>query len=263
MPLIAALVAFVVIVAGLLRQPGRTSVWLLPFLPILLVVGTILAFISGELAPTLLVVAGWLACFGGLLLVTRRDEPSVAEDPGSYEPVIRPWIEVGFSEIDVFRLNARARSVIIAMRRPVEATVLVMAMSDPDRPGTWAFSTALGEGSGILLTTTDPVGMLDFGEVRQIISGEEDAWEVHRDALAYCASLGITVNRDVGESLQDHVLWMRSRDRRAARRFPLSLLAMTFRPMFHLGPLRHRRGASRQLRSLNPHPVQQVSGENL
>jgi hypothetical protein len=246
--LIATFVALVVIVIGLLRQPVRTSVWLLPFLPILLTVGVVVAFISRDLIIVVLVVVGWLACFGGLLLMNRPDEPAAVDDPHAYEPAIRTWFDAGFSEVELFRLHPKAESAVVAMRRPTDTTVLVMAMGSPDHPGTWAFTTVLGAGTGILVTTTDPIGLLDFGEVRQIITGDEDAWEAHNDALAYCGDLGIAANRDIGGSLADHVLWMRARDRRAARRFPLGLLAMTFRPMFHLGMLRERRWAGRQLR---------------
>ncbi len=244
-----ALAPLVVIIVGLRMQPTHTAVFLLPFLPSLLIVGTVLAFTTRSVVAVVVVALGWGTSLAGLLYLTRRDDPVPVDDPADYRELINPWLEAGLTEVEIFRLRSGARSVVIAQRGPVEATVLVMAVRDAtNEVGTWALSTPLGDGEGALVTTTDPVGLLDFGEVRQIIDNEDDAWTIHQDGLVFCTGLGVATNREVGESLQDHVLWMRNRDRWVARRFPLGFLAMMFRPMFHLGRLRERRRAGRQLR---------------
>jgi hypothetical protein len=223
----------------------------MPFLPLLLIVGTVLAFITRNVVAVVVVALAWAAGLAGLRYTNRRDDPVPVDDPEKYRELIDAWLETGLTEVEVFRLRPRARSVVIALRGSVEATVLVLAVRDTaNEVGTWALSTPLGDGEGALVTTTDPVGLLDFGEVRQIIDDETDAWAIHQEGLVFCTESGIATNREIGDTLQDHVLWMRNRDRWVAIRFPLGFLAMMFRPMFHLGRLRERRRAGRQLRHL-------------
>lgn len=246
-----ALAPLVVIIVGLRMQPVRTAAFLLPFLPLLLIVGTVLAFTTRNMVAVVVVMLAWGAGLAGLLYVTRGDNPVPVDDPEDYRELVEPWLETGLTEVEIFRLRPGTRSVVIALRGPVKATVLVLAVRDATNAvGTWALSTPLGDGEGALVTTTDPVGLLDFGEVRQIIDDKDDAWATHQDGLVFCTESGIAANREIGETLRDHVLWMRNRDRWVARRFPLGFLAMMFRPMFHLGRLRGRRRAGRQLRGL-------------
>ena len=105
-----------------------------------------------------------------------------------------------------------------------------------------------GKGEGSLITTPGTTGLLDWGEVRQITHDAAGGWELHQNGLDFIAANGIESGDQIGNGLDDFLVWLRAQSRAALRRFPVGLLAGFFRPIFHFGPLRKRRGARRQLR---------------
>lgn len=250
-PVLAALPPFILIVIGLRKQPVRTSTLLLPFLPTLLIAGTVLAFALDRRDLNGAVIAAWVVAYGLLRYVLRSGDPAPIDDKSVIRTAAETWRNRGLTEVEAFRLNPRAGSIIVAMRSPDDSTVAAMTVRDTGgKPFAWSLSTVLGDGRGVLVTTPDPTGMLDPGEIRQIIADDEHAWQVHQDGLEMCRTAGLATDRVIGESLRDHVMWRRERARLSGRWFPTSFVAMMFRPVFHLGPLHERKLATRQLRRL-------------
>jgi hypothetical protein len=262
-PFVAALAPLVLIVVGLRKWPVRTSTLLLPFLPVLLIVGTSLAFILDRRDSSLAVIAAWLGVYCILRYALRTGDPAPINDGTAFGSVVETWRDLGLTEIEALRLHTRAGSIVIAMRRPGDATVAMITVTETGtKPFAWSLGTVLGDGQGVLVTTPDPIGLLDPTEIRQIVPDGEGLWEVHQQGLVTCHTAGLATDRVVGEHLRDHILWRRERARLSGRWFPTSFVAMMFRPLFHLGPLKERRRAQRQLHRLIRDVEGSVEGES-
>lgn len=208
----------------------------------------------------LILLGPWVALLWGLdyglyLFALRTDNAVHVDGPASLQPTIDAWAEAGFTESSVFRMRPNSGHIVIAMRRPGEATTAFFHhRGNASVPELWSFFTPLGQGEGTLITTAGISGLLDLGEVRQITSDADSGWELHQDGVAFVAEHGIETGQRIGNGFDDFLLWTRDRDRAALRRFPIGLLSANFRPIFHYGPLRTRRRAPRQLRRFSRSP---------
>lgn len=236
--------------AGLRRHFGLT--WALIYLGtgLLIVLPTAGLLVNGLIeGPSEswvrgLIMAALLWTFFLLLraFLTRPLQPiaASAEAAEEHPEVIDGWIRAGFTEWEGWRLRSGGRGLLLVFGRPLEP-ILLLAYMDGVRWKTVAASSLAGR-RGVFYTTREAEGMLDLGELRQIVHPQnvEKLIELHEDGLDYLRTQGVGIDVLAVDNAIEFLNEDRRRSRAALIRFPIGFLGHFFRPVLHVGRLRTR-----------------------
>jgi hypothetical protein len=246
---------------GLWRHFGLTWALIYAGTGLLIVVPTVGYLVAGIIeGPDASWVRGWglvgsLWAFFFLLLtlLTRPLQPTPApqEKVADHDAMIATWATAGFSEWEAWLLRPGGKGVLFAFGQPWGQTVFVVYVEGP-RSKTLAKSSLAGR-TGMFHTTREAEGMLDLGELRQIVHGRdvEELLAAHEDGLRYLGPQGIAVDDLAAAEAMDFLVEDRRRSRAALFRFPVGFLGSFFRPILHVGLLSRRPGRHWQLDRLS------------